>query len=78
MTPGDFGIVAGSTLASFIAGLVKGKRTHNGNESTQNGNGHFNTAWAKTVDKRLDVLGVKMDAIGEDLTNLRIDLGAKR
>jgi len=77
MTPEEMGMMGGAALVSFFGGMFKGKRS-NGNGDSQTGNGHFREAWAKTVDKRLDVVGEKLDAIGEDLTNLRIDLGAKR
>jgi hypothetical protein len=96
MTPGDFGIVAGSTMASFVAGLVRGKRTRNGNEPTQNGNGNGNGHVKRSeyhelrdsvhaqgiklemVSKQVEAVGETTTAIQEDLTNLRIDLGAKR
>jgi hypothetical protein len=77
MSPQEIGLAIGGMLASF-AGGYKAKRSKNGYDHTQNGNGHFKEAWAKTVDQRLDVLGSKMDALQDNITDLRIDLGAKR
>jgi len=78
MTPEEMGLMAGGALVSFLGGLVKGKRTQNGNDGTQGGNGHFKESWAKSVDRRLDDVNDKLDDMNQNITDLRIDLGAKR
>jgi hypothetical protein len=77
VSPEDLGIVAGSTLMSFVAGLIKGKRG-NGHDTSETGNGHFREAWARSVDKRLDDVNNLLQDMNKNLTDLRIDLGAKR
>ena len=77
MTPEEMGIMAGTTLAGFLGGLFKGKRT-NGHDTSQTGNGHFREAWARSVDKRLDDVNAQLRDMNQNLTDLRIDLGAKR
>lgn len=78
MTPEELGIMGGTALLSFFGGLFKGKRTQNGHESSQTGNGHFREAWARSVDKRLDEVNAQLRDMNQNITDLRIDLGAKR
>jgi hypothetical protein len=77
MTPEELGIMGGTALMSFFGGLLKGKRG-NGHETSQTGNGHFREAWARSVDKRLDEVAGQLKDMNQNITDLRIDLGAKR
>lgn len=70
-------MMAGATLVSFLGGVFKGKKA-NGHDTSQTGNGHFREAWARSVDKRLDDVNTQLRDMNQNLTDLRIDLGAKR
>jgi len=64
--------MAGASVATFLGGLFKGKRT------SETGNGHFRESWARSVDKRLDEVTRQLEDMNRNITDLRIDLGAKR
>lgn len=78
MTPEEMGIMAGTTLVSFIGGLLRGKKSNGHGETSQTGNGHFREAWARSVDRRLDDVNTQLRDMNQNITDLRIDLGAKR